>query len=114
MNFWERVDELLKEQNLTRKALAITAHFDVSNIAKGIKNNNIPSADTALKIAQILGTSVEYLLTGTDPSEKINFESRTSPKTKEINKILGELSDESRNKLGEILKEVCNYKSKKN
>lgn len=69
MNFWQRVDQLLKEQNLTRKALAISVHFDSSNISKGIKNNNIPAADTALEIAKFLNTTVEYLLTGTDPSE---------------------------------------------
>ena len=64
MNFWERVDTLLVDKNITRKALARDAGFDVSNIGKGISNNNIPAADTAVKIAKILDTSVEYLVTG--------------------------------------------------
>ena len=64
MNFWERVDTLLVDKNITRKALAQDAGFDVSNIGKGISNNNIPAADTAVKIAKILDTSVEYLVTG--------------------------------------------------
>ncbi len=68
MNFWQRVDSLLSYKNMTRKALASDAGFDVSNIGKGISNNNIPAADTAVKIAKILGTTVEYLVTGEDHS----------------------------------------------
>ncbi len=68
MNFWQRVDSLLSYKNMTRKALASDAGFDVSNIGKGISNNNIPAADTAVKIAKILGTTVEYLVTGQDNS----------------------------------------------
>lgn len=64
MNFWERVDELLEEKEINRKTLAAEAGFDASNITKGIKNANIPAADTAVKIAGILNVSVEYLVTG--------------------------------------------------
>lgn len=64
--FWDRVDELLISKNLTRKELSKFANFDVSNIGKGKKKNNIPAADTALKIAEFLQTSVEYLVTGKD------------------------------------------------
>ncbi len=71
MNFWERVDTLIVDKNITRKALAQDAKFDVSNIGKGIKNNNIPAADTALRIAKVLGTSVEYLVTGEISSSNI-------------------------------------------
>ena len=53
MNFWERVDDLLERKDKNKKALAKEAGFDPSNISKGIKNGNIPAADTALKIANI-------------------------------------------------------------
>lgn len=66
MNFWERVNELLEEKDINKKTLAADAGFDASNITKGIKNNNIPAADTAVKIAARLGVSVEYLVTGKD------------------------------------------------
>ena len=46
--------------------------FDVSNIGKGILNNNIPSADTAVKIAKFLNTTTEYLVTGIDSSQQFN------------------------------------------
>ena len=74
MNFWERVDDLLDRNDINKKTLAYEAGFDASNITKGIKNNNVPSAETAVKIAQVLGVSVEYLVNGTEntksPSQK--------------------------------------------
>ena len=45
-----------------------------SLIAKGLQIGSIPSAETAVKIAQVLGVSVEYLVNGTEntksPSQK--------------------------------------------
>ena len=74
MNFWERVDDLLDRNDINKKTLAYEAGFDASNITKGIKNNNVPSVETAVKIAQVLGVSVEYLVNGTEstksPSQK--------------------------------------------
>lgn len=64
MNFWERVNEILDYNDINKKTLASEAGFDPSNITKGIKNNNIPSAETAVRIAKCLGTSVEYLVIG--------------------------------------------------
>ena len=64
MNFWETVDSELKYQNKERKDLAKVAGFDVSNIGKGMKNGSIPLADTAVRIAQFLNVSVEYLVSG--------------------------------------------------
>ena len=68
MNFWERVQELMDIQGMERKALPLEANFDPSNIGKGIKENRLPSAETAVKIAKCLGVSVEYLVTGTSVS----------------------------------------------
>ena len=66
MNFWERVNDLLERNDINKKTLAADAGFDASNFTKGIKNNNIPSAETAVKIAERLGVTVEYLVTGKD------------------------------------------------
>lgn len=70
MNFWERVCDLLEKQDINKKTLACEAGFDPSNITKGVKNNNCPSAETAVKIAKKLGVTVEYLVTGKE-DEKI-------------------------------------------
>lgn len=62
MSFWENVDSELKYQNKTRKQLANTLKFDPTTISKGISSGSIPQADTALKIANYLNVSLEYLL----------------------------------------------------
>ena len=62
MGFWQKVDDELSYLGKTRKELAQEADFDVSYISKGIERNGIPIADTALRIAQALNVSLEYLL----------------------------------------------------
>lgn len=62
MGFWQKVDDELFYLGKTRKELALEAGFDVSYISKGIERNGIPIADTAVRIAQALNVSVEYLL----------------------------------------------------
>ena len=64
MNFWDRVNDLLDKKDITKKELADKVHIDPSTISKGSKENRVPSADTAVLIAQFLDTSVEYLVTG--------------------------------------------------
>ncbi|MBR1721243.1 MAG: helix-turn-helix transcriptional regulator [Treponema sp.] len=62
MGFWENVDSELKFQNKTRKQLSQALSFDPTTISKGISNGSIPLADMALKIADFLNVSLEYLL----------------------------------------------------
>ena len=74
MSFWERVDCELEYLGITRKYLAEKVNINTSLIAKGLQIGSIPSAETAVKIAQVLGVSVEYLVNGTEtqksPSQK--------------------------------------------
>lgn len=65
-NFWKRVDKELEYIGKTRKSLAIEVGFNLGNIGKGIQLGSIPSAETAVKIASVLGVSVEYLVNGTE------------------------------------------------
>ncbi|MBR1403369.1 MAG: helix-turn-helix transcriptional regulator [Treponema sp.] len=62
MGFWENVDSELKYQGKSRKELAQAFGFDPTTISKGISNNSVPLADMALKIADYLDVSLEYLL----------------------------------------------------
>lgn len=59
-----RIDSRLKERNLKRKALADACGFNVSNVTRWDKQGFLPQSDTAYYIAQELGVSVEWLLTG--------------------------------------------------
>ena len=73
-DFWKRVEEELDYLGKNRTYLARKCGFSLTNIGKGIKLGSIPSADTAVKIAQMLGVSVEYLVNGTNKSTENNKE----------------------------------------
>lgn len=65
-NFGWRVDELIRERNITRsefdKASGTTTQLRYDWRRRG----GVPSAAIALKIARYFGVTVEYLLTGKD------------------------------------------------
>lgn len=63
-DFWKRVDEELDYKGMNRKTLSREVGFSVGNVGKGIQLGSSPSADTAVKIAEVLGVSVEYLVNG--------------------------------------------------
>ena len=73
-DFWKRVDEELDYKGMNRKALSKEVGFSVGNVGKRIQLGSSPSADTAVKIAQVLGVSVEYLVNGTNKSTENNQE----------------------------------------
>jgi transcriptional regulator with XRE-family HTH domain len=61
-----RIDTLLGKRNLKRQALADNGRFRVENIAKWKTRNSIPAGDVLLGIADYLGVSMRWLLTGED------------------------------------------------
>lgn len=72
MGFWNRVEIELDYLGMTNKALAEKVGIAPSNIGKGIKMGSSPSAETAVKIANILNVSVEYLVTGKNQTKSSN------------------------------------------
>ncbi len=72
----KRIDLKLKEKNLKRKAAADYAGISTQALTDWNKRGSIPAADTALKIADFLDISVEWLITGKDP-EQLSAEERT-------------------------------------
>ena len=64
--FWQRVDDELEFLGINRASLARECEFRLTNIGKGLKLDSTPSADTAVKIASVLGVSVEYLVNGVE------------------------------------------------
>ena len=73
-SFWKRIDEEIEYKGINRAFLARKCGFGVTNIGQGIKLDSIPSADTAVKIASVLGVSVEYLGNGTSQKSTNNQE----------------------------------------
>ncbi|MBO7582717.1 MAG: helix-turn-helix transcriptional regulator [Treponema sp.] len=109
MNFWENVVAELEFQGKTRKELAAEIGFDASNIGKGEKNGNIPAADTALKIAFVLGVSLESLL-NMELSKKNNtvqpqLDIKLCKKYYSIIQKLNEMPDNTKNLLCKLISE---------
>lgn len=68
--FWNNVKSLLKTAGITQKALGIAIGGNERTIEQWINRNSIPDAETALRIARKLNTTVEFLITGKEPEVK--------------------------------------------
>lgn len=60
---YERIEYLSRQQKISRKQLCILSGISSKTISLW-KTGRIPATKNLLKIANILGTSIEYLLTG--------------------------------------------------
>ena len=83
MTFWERFEQALDENNITASELSRTLGLASSVIYAWKQRDSIPRADIAVKVAEKLNTSVEYLLTGNTSEIK-------SPKKKFLIPILNQ------------------------
>ena len=74
-NFGNRLTECMKIAGYTNSKL--TEELNLSKNAVGnYKNNQIPNATILYNISQLLGTTVEYLLTGKNSDETITEEEK--------------------------------------
>ena len=65
LGFYERIEELIKQKNTSQKDLSVYLELSTPQIfANWKQRGSIPPADTAVKIADFLDTSVEFLVTG--------------------------------------------------
>jgi transcriptional regulator with XRE-family HTH domain len=69
MTFIERLDFLIKKNKTTQKAVAEYAGLTGQSITEWKQQGTIPRADIAIKMANYLGVTVEYLVTGKDPAK---------------------------------------------
>jgi len=72
ISFWRNVNKLIKAQNTTQEAIAKTCAINFGTFKNRSSKKIVPDAIEAYKIAQSLGVSVEYLVTGSDtnPAEQ--------------------------------------------
>ena len=73
--FWNRLETALKDNNITSAELSRRIGVAPSVINSWKIRDSIPRADIAVKVAEKLNTTVEYLMTGN--STKINNSSKT-------------------------------------
>lgn len=75
--FWNSVRHLLSERKILQKDFAEQIGYNVSTLKNQMTRNISPDVDTAVQIAQALGTTVEYLVTGVEKEiskqDVINF-----------------------------------------
>jgi transcriptional regulator with XRE-family HTH domain len=95
MGFRENLREAIEYSGLAQKELAYKAKITLRSIESYLRENGaVPSAEKAVKIAQVLGVTVEYLVTGknypveasasTDPElQKLIRNIRKLPKSKQ-------------------------------
>ena len=102
MGFKENLKSELEYQGMMVKELAYKSGINKQTIDNYLStHNSVPNAELAVKIAQALGTSVEYLITGKtqDKSQKIE-----NPKVMELTDCFKKLSEEKQNALLQIAK----------
>ena len=64
-NYFVRLKKLLKDRSVSVESLLEAVDLPKTQYHSLLRYDNCPRADLAVKIAQYLGTSVEYMVTGT-------------------------------------------------
>lgn len=95
MNACERMTKLLEEQGKTEKELADYLNISYHTVRIWKNKQPIPSAEHLAKIADFLGVSVRYLLTG-EPEE---YKESLTPEQKEMVHYFSKLSDLRKNEV---------------
>lgn len=105
MGFRENLKDELKYQDLKVKELADKAGIPKRTIDHYLTENcYIPSAENAVKIAQVLHVSVEYLVTGKDSAPKPKINEKIFPLIKKLSR----LSDDDLKFFNEALERMQN------
>ena len=99
MKFKETLKEELTYKDIQSKELAARTGISLHTINHYLtQNGNAPSAENAYKIAQVLGVSVEYLMTG----KNADIDADIKPKVKELISQLNYLEDTDLSLIKEI------------
>lgn len=70
LDFWLRVKDKLDYQDITQRDLAEKINESYNTLQSWINRNRLPNAEQAVKIADVLNTSVEFLVTGKASNKK--------------------------------------------
>jgi transcriptional regulator with XRE-family HTH domain len=96
MGFKENLKAEITYKNMLVKELAALSGVKKRSIDNYLRENgSIPSADAAVNIAQVLGVSVEYLVTGHEYRQKQPLPADT-PETRLLSLSFQELDQEDR------------------
>lgn len=93
-DFTARIDSLLNERKLKRSDLCRATGISESSVRSWIKQNSVPNAEYAIKVAKFFGVSVEWLINGgnDDAGEKLVL----APEEMELVEIFRRLTQEQK------------------
>lgn len=74
LDFWIRVREKLDYKDLSQRDLATKINESYNTLQSWINRNRLPDAEQAVRIAEVLNTSVEFLVTGKPSTKKSNHQ----------------------------------------
>ena len=104
----ERIDTQLKKIGISKPELAVKAGIAKNTFANWAARKTIPPADIAITIADALGCSVRWLITGvSDKQEEYTFEE------KEMIRKFREIDEQGRRYLEALLNTKPSDKSKR-
>ena len=64
MGFWDTVRAAIKAQDTKIEAVALEAGISLNTFNGWMSKGRLPRLDEAYKISQVLGTTVDYLISG--------------------------------------------------
>ena len=99
--FWTTARSLMDERGLRQVDVARAVGCSKGTVFAWIKRDTLPQADSAVKIAELLGVSVRYLVTGT------RAEGELSPLEQRLLEVCKGLSDPQMHK---VIKEAIDIK----
>ena len=73
LDFWIRVRDSLDYLGLSQKELAGKIRESYNTLQSWINKDRLPNAEQAVKIAETLRTSVEFLVTGKNAQERTTY-----------------------------------------
>ena len=89
LQFWTNVKDELEYNLLSQKDLAESINISYNTLQSWITKDRLPDAENAVKIAEKLNTTVEYLVTGKNsPHAKEQSRKIISALKKDINALV--------------------------
>lgn len=83
-DFWSRVKILIKQNGFTQRSLSESIGLSPRTLEIMMNRGSVPDAFQTYKIAQLLNTSVEYLITGKESSPSSAELSELKQKIREL------------------------------
>ena len=92
-SFKDRINDELEYQDISKKDFAERTGISINTLNMYLYRGSIPAADVAVRMAQALNTTTEYLVTGADSTTPPSKSGTKSDwQKKEINHIIGSLT----------------------